>query len=190
MPAGPQRQAGGQPPALCADRTLGTDNRPGCTLRVGGSSDRRPACASNAAGVPRRNQKVACAGSTIARSRYVRNAASNASTAAGCRIRGNVLGVRTNGTPWRGRCRSRRVGNPRAGFTSTSRRASRKPNRPDTLDRPRRTVRAETPTAPSATGCSRPSPPPVCCAVPNPSTSADVTSRGGLPTTAKNTFRS
>jgi RHS repeat-associated protein len=54
--------------------------------------------------------------------------------------------VRTNGTPWRGRCRSRRVGNPRGtGFAATSPRACKNPNSPDTLDNRRRTVRADTP---------------------------------------------
>ena len=48
-------------------------------------------------------------------------------TSAGPRICGSVLGVRTSGTPWPGRCRSRRVGSPRGtGFTLTSPRACKK----------------------------------------------------------------
>jgi hypothetical protein len=127
----------------------------------------------------------------MARSRRVRSAASRASTCAGSRIRGSVRPVRTSGTPCRGRCRSRRVGNPRGtGLAATSPRVCRNANSPDTLDRRRRTVRADTPTWSLATVCSRRTAPPVYCAVMNANTSAAVTSAGGLPTTVKNTFRS
>jgi hypothetical protein len=98
--------------------------------------------------------------------------------------------VRTSGTPWPGRCRSRLVGSPRGtGFTVTSPRASKNPYRPDTLDRRRGSVRADTPAGPASATCSRPSPP-VRCAVMNPSTSAGSTRRGVFFTTAKKTFRS
>jgi hypothetical protein len=53
-----------------------------------------------------------------------------------------------------------------------------------------RTVRADTPAALTSTARSRAATPPVYCAVTNAKTSAASTSAGGLPTTAKNTFRS
>jgi hypothetical protein len=66
---------------------------------------------------------------------------------------------------------------------------SRYANNPETLDKRRRTVRADNP-APSATTRSpRPSEP-VRCAVMNRNTSAQVTSAGGRQTTRKNTARS
>jgi len=73
---------------------------------------------------------------TIARSRWVRNAAVNASTSAGVKIRGNVRGARTNSTPWRGRFRSRRVGRPLGtGFAATSPRAAKNPYKPLIVDK-------------------------------------------------------
>src|SRR2546430_9194320 len=47
-------------------------------------------------------------------------------------MRGKVRAVPTSGTPWGGRCRSRRVGNPRGtGLAATSPRACRNANNPD-----------------------------------------------------------
>ncbi len=75
-----------------------------------------------------------------------------------------------------------------------SQRACKNAKKPDTIDRRRRTVAADTPAGspPGSTGCSTtcPSVRPVRWAVMNASTSAGRTSSGGLPTTVKNTFRS
>lgn len=60
------------------------------------------------------------------------------------------------------------MGNPRGtGLAATSPRACRNAYSPETLDSRRRTVRAETPTRPPATACSRCAAPPVYCAVTN-----------------------
>ena len=125
-------------------------------------------------------------------SRSRRNAAIKASTSPGERIRGSVLGVRINGTPWRGRDRSRRVAKPRGTglvLTPLVPWANKNAYRPDTLDNRRRIVRAETPDEPSILTIL-PSPSPNRCAVINPTTSATVTRPGGLSTNAKNVFRS
>jgi len=70
-------------------------------------------------------------------------------------------------------------------------RACRNANSPDTVDRRRRTVRADTAPSPSSTTTTGTAvAPPQRWAVMKPSTSAAVTFAGALPTTAKNTFRS
>ncbi len=89
----------------------------------------------------------------MARSRWVRNAWVSASTSAGVRILGSWRTRRVNGTPWRGRCRSRRVGNPRGtGFAGTSPRTCKNAKNPDTIDNRRATVAADTPPTPSSAG--------------------------------------
>ena len=95
------------------------------------------------------------------------------------KIRGSRRTARTSGTPWPGRDRSRRVGSPRGtGLAATSPRACKNAKKPDTIDKRRRTVAADTPPGSSASpaGCSARSPPrPVRCAVMNASTSAGRT---------------
>jgi hypothetical protein len=80
------------------------------------------------------------------------------------------------------------------GLAATSPRACKNAKNPDTIDKRRRTVAADTPpgSLPRSTGCSTPCSPsrPVRCAVMNASTSAGRTCSGGLATTVKNTFRS
>ncbi len=105
------------------------------------SSRRRPSTSQ------RRNPPNSMA-STMARSRCVRSAPINSSTAAGDNTRGNVRGVRTTGTrrPLRppGR-RAARLRGTTFASTSTSPRAAMYSNRPRTLDSRRATARADPP---------------------------------------------
>ena len=68
-------------------------------------------------------------------------------------------------------------------------RANKNAYKPDTLDNRRRIVRAETPDEPSILTILRP-PSPNRCQVIKPTTSDTVTRPGGLPTNAKNVFKS
>lgn len=84
-------------------------------------------------------------GSTIARSRSVRSAPTNASTSEGSSTRGSVRGVRINGSARR-RYRPLRAPSPLGTrLRSTIPRTNRYSNRPDTLDSRRRSVRADSP---------------------------------------------
>jgi hypothetical protein len=127
---------------------------------------------------PLRDVQVTAA--TIAWSRCVRSAAVSASTSAGDKIRGSLRPARTSETPWRGRDRSRRVGSPRGtGLAATSPRACKNAKKPDTIDKRRRTVAADTPagSSPGPAACSAPCSlvRPVRWAVMNASTSAGRT---------------
>src|SRR5207302_306400 len=97
-----------------------------------------------------------------------------------------------SGMAWRGRDRSRLVANPRGtGLRPTPgvSHANRYAYKPDTLDRRRWMVRADTPEDPSMRTTVR-SPLPCRCERMKSITSAVLTRAGGLPTTVKNVFKS
>jgi hypothetical protein len=127
---------------------------------------------------------------TIARSRCVRSAATSRSPSAGDKIVTNVRGTRTSGANRDLRVPpSRRVDRPRGtGFRLTPRRhAQLRRHRTDTDDSRRAIMRADRPDSRSLNRTTVRSP---RCCTRNPNTSADVTSRGSSPTTARNVFRS